>query len=310
MKLAGSEPSASTVGQNIEVRVSSDESARARGIEGISFQVQRTDWHVNQLTLSFADATFQIVEEGSAIMDWREVPDDVAAQLEPAVAKRDTPVIATPVAASVNLDDLEMSVRFSLHRLDADLGENIDIAARPPDHMVVNAWDASPERREQLVTLFADKPGVQLDFQPPAASTKPAKALARYPAAEALQSHDPGLEQLFQGTVTLENYTRAVVDAGNIVLEHLYALRSLAARWPAEKDGALSPGARSQLSAMVGDHARNIRAGLSGWEGQMDPLLKGFNYQVSDADSSDIADWRTAAVSGLAAARRTDKTLR
>lgn len=61
---------------------------------------------------------------------------------------------------------------------------------------------------------------------------------------------------------------------------------------------------------MVGDHARNIRAGLSGWEGQMDPLLKGFNYQVSDADSSDIADWRTAAVSGLAAARRTDKTLR
>lgn len=179
MKLAGSEPSASTVGQNIEVRVSSDESARARGIEGISFQVQRTDWHVNQLTLSFADATFQIVEEGSAIIDWREVPDDVAAQLEPAVAKRDTPVIATPVAASVNLDDLEMSVRFSLHRLDADLGENIDIAARPPDHMVVNAWDASPERREQLVTLFADKPGVQLDFQPPAASTKPAKAFSK-----------------------------------------------------------------------------------------------------------------------------------
>jgi anti-sigma factor RsiW len=304
LKLAGSEPSASTTGQNIQVHVSSNEPARAHGLEEISFQVQKAAWHLDRMTLSFADATFQIVEEDSSIMDLREVPDDVAAQLEPAAAERDQPSMKTPAAAVVNLDDLEMSVRFGLHGIAADLVESIEIAAEPPGRLVVNAWNASSERKQQLSTLFAGMPGVQLDFQPPAASTKAAKTVMSDLASEDAQPRDPRLEQLFQGTVTLETYTRPVLEAGNGVLEHFYALQDLAVRWPAEKDPTLSRNARAQLIAMVRDHARDIRAGLSGWEAQMDALLKGFDYQLRDDASGGIPigvllpspEWRRRAV--------------
>jgi hypothetical protein len=308
VKLAGAEPSASTSGENIEVHLSADASGREHGIEAISFQVQKRDWHVNQMTLSLADATFQITEEDSAIMDWREVPDDVQTQLEPAAAKS-VRSVAIHSAPSGNLDDLEMAVRYGLHRIDADLGENIEIAARPPDSLAVNAWSASPERKEQLATLFAHKPGVQLDFQPPAAIHGAKKAVTPLQAAASPQSHDLSLEQFFHGQETMESYTRAILEAGDGVLAHFYALRDLAARWPAEKDDSLSAGAKAQLAAMVRDHARDIRAGVSGWEAQLGVLLKDFDQQLSDASGSGPS-WRAASASGFEAARRADQILR
>jgi hypothetical protein len=80
IRLAGSEPSTSRQGSQIRVRAAAYAVARRRGLEEVSFAIA-PDWHIGKLTLSFYDATFEIVEEQSSILDQREVPDDVLIQL-------------------------------------------------------------------------------------------------------------------------------------------------------------------------------------------------------------------------------------
>jgi hypothetical protein len=171
MRIAGSEPSASRSGGRIEVNVASNSDARAHGLEDVSFRVESRGWHLDEMTLSFADATFQINEEQSSILDRREVPSDVLARLEPkhAVAAP-VPVSGTPRTATspVNLGDTEMAVRYELHQAGADLGENIEITPHASSQqLVVNAWAVSPERKEQLVALLGNKHGIQLKLQAP-----------------------------------------------------------------------------------------------------------------------------------------------
>ena len=83
VKLAGSEPRASRNQGTIQIQVASNAEGRARGLDEFSFRVQARDWHVDEMTLSFEDAVFQIEEEDSSIFDRREVPADVLAKLEP-----------------------------------------------------------------------------------------------------------------------------------------------------------------------------------------------------------------------------------
>ena len=82
-RVAGSEPSASREGQNIFVQVVSNPAGQARGLKEVSFRVKTADWHMDQMTLSFADATFQISEEESSILDKHEIPTEVLNALEP-----------------------------------------------------------------------------------------------------------------------------------------------------------------------------------------------------------------------------------
>ena len=98
---------------------------------------------MDQMTLSFVDATFQISEEESSILDRHEVPNEILAALElkvddslltsaPATpASRAVAPGMTGESTPVNLDDLEMDVRSALHGIGADLGEDIEIAVRP-----------------------------------------------------------------------------------------------------------------------------------------------------------------------------------
>ncbi len=175
LKLAGSEPNASRHGESIKVQAASGAGGRAQGLQAVSFNVLAKTWDVYALTLSFQDAIFRIQEEESSILDRREVPKDVLAQLEPESGQPNTPVRVKPAlsasrnaAPAVNLDDLEVTVRYDLHSLGADLGENIEITRSPSDRLVVNASAASPAVKEHLAAILSDKPGVELELSTPA----------------------------------------------------------------------------------------------------------------------------------------------
>lgn len=317
VKLAGSEPTASRNGGNIEIQVASNAEGRAHGLEQFSFRVQTRDWHVDEMSLAFDDATFQIDEENSSIFERNEVPSDVLARLEPSEPKSTRPPMHAPsaprnVPPAVNLDDLEVAVRYDLHQMGADLGDSIEITPHAPGELVVNAWGISPQRKAQLTTLLANKPAIELEFQPPMDDRRsPTRAITPVPPSSSQQ--DNRLMTFFGGPDAEENYTRGVLQASTDVLAHLYALHELAVRWPPGQDSDLSPNAKTQLAAIVRDHARSIQTSVSELESQIDFLLKGLGYHATSetpAPAAAGANWQEASTSALEKARTSDHILR
>jgi hypothetical protein len=313
--LAGSEPTASSRAGKIDVRVASNPDARARGLEEFSFQVQTRHWHVNEITLSFEDARFQIDEEVSTVLDRSEVPRAVMAHLEPPEPARTTAPTtraaspARALAAAVNLNDLEMTVRYALHGIGADLGENIEISPHVPDQLVVSAGGASPRVKEELAVLLANKPGVRLELEVGGANTTSSRVTA-IPHTMA-RPPDQRLMSFFGDAAAEENFTRSALQSSTGILAHLYALRELTNRWPPEQEERLSVAARAQFATMLRDHAHDIQIGVSQLQPQMDFFLKGFGYQATGSIPGMAGTaWRDASASGLVAARGVDHILR
>ncbi len=311
VKQAHAEPTATAEGSDIVVQVASNAEGQASGLEQVRFQVQKRDWHMDQMTLSFADATFQISEEDSSVLDSQDVPRAILAVLQPATIG--APVIGAPRSGTAkgtpaNLDDLEMSVRYELHRIGADLGEGIEITPRPPDQLAVNLASASPRTKEQVAALFGTIPGIKLEFQAPPTTTN-STVIPR--ADQPQQAPDDRLAQYFGGVAVEENYTRSVLQTTTDVLAHWYALRELAVRWPSEKDGQLSEDAKAKLTVMLRDHTNQLQTETSGLKKDLEVLLKDLSQPASNQTAIvSGANWQHSSSSGLEAALRVDRVLR
>ena len=313
--LAGSAPVVSREDDGtLNIRLVSNGPARQRGLEGVSFHVQPQDWRVSELMLSFSDATFDITEESFALVDKARVPPVILAALEPAALSLRAPVIASaprPIHHAVvapNLDDVEVDVRYRLHGIGADLGESIEVI-RGAGQVVVDAWPVSPSRKAELAQVLGDKPGVRLEFQPPDEPVG-SKVTAILPRAPSAQQPDQRLTKFFGSPETEEDYTRAVLQTRKALLAHLYALRTLASRWPVEAEAHLSAPARDELSWMVQDHAAGARFALLDLHATLNPLLEHFGYAAVPAPSrGESSCWQDSAAAALEAARSMERTL-
>lgn len=316
VKIAGGEPSARRDQGSINVEVAANAQGRVRGLEEVSLHVEAKNWHLDEMTLAFGDVTYRISEEESSVVAREDVPRDVMAHLEPpepvSIPFAESPAVSRPVVPPVDLDDLEMSIRYDLHRIGADLGEAIEIVPQPPDRLRVEARQVSPEIRENLIALLGNNPGVQLEFPAPGGGVGSPTATRVIPqAGGSREPVDPRLAEFFGSAEAQENYTKTVFDTSNSVLAHLYALRELAGRWSEDQERGLSVGARSNLHAMVRDHASAVREASSAMQKQLAPLLEHFGIPVTEpAPGQSGISWREASQTALDVARRVDQTLR
>lgn len=318
LKLAGSELNASRHGERIEVQTASKADGQAQGLQQVSFHVLAKNWHVYQMTLSFQDVIFQITEEQSSILDRSEVPNDVLAHLEPEPRQPNGIVRAKPalsasrnVTPAVNLDDLEVAVRYDLHSLGADLGENIAISKGASNRLVVNAAGASPPIKEHLAAMLGNQSAVDLELSAPPGQMGTRRPATTVVPQTTVPQQDERLLNFFGGFDAEENYARTVLQTNTSLLAHLYALQDLAKRWPADQDNDLSAAARAQLSAILKDHARAVQAGVSQLDTELDPLLKNFGQPPKrDQAPLDRTGWQGASLSALDAARSADRILR
>ncbi len=231
-----------------------------------------------------------------------QVPPNLAAQ---------APLPSRETAPQINLDDLEMEVRYDLHKLGADLGESVEIATSSGE-LVVNAASLSQDMKQQLATLLAQKPGVRLEFQEPGTRRPSGRPTTLTPLPQiAAPQDDERLRNFFGGAQEEENYARLVLQTSTNVLAHLYALDDLAVRWSPEQGAHLSPEAKAQLATMVRDHARDVQAGVSDLRTRIDFLLKGLGSpEIAQIPAAGSATWQDASASALDAARLTDRILR
>jgi hypothetical protein len=206
-----------------------------------------------------------------------------------------------------------MAVRSNLHSIGADLGQDIEISARPPDQVRVLARNVTSEVRDSMARLLANQPGVQLEFESGDSHRTPAAGITRRipEAGASTRTVDGRLATFFGSTEAQEQYTATALEASNRLLTRLHALRELAQRWPADQERLLAPTAKSQLRDMVADHALNVINITIEVGNHFDPLLKHFGYAVSRATpESSGATWQQAIPSALAAAQHTDQLIR
>jgi hypothetical protein len=269
------------------------------------------------ITLSFMDATYEITEQETAVVAQNEVPGEVLAVLNPpasnsssrsVISGKQSAVLPVP---TVNLEDLEMTVRFDLHRIGADLGEGIEISATPPDHVLVDARQISPQLKAQVVALLANMPGVQLEVATPSpgAAAHVTKIIPQQ--APSNTPPDQRLVMFFGSAEAQENYTRLVLETDNAVVTRMYALGDLAARWPPDQQGRLSATAKGRLESMVYDHAREVLMETATLDKYLDPLLKAFDHPLNRnmVPASGIA-WQQASRAALDATHQVDRLLR
>lgn len=325
--IVGGEPSISKDGNQVEVAFHGRPTRTGGEMASLSLRVVPSTWRVESMTLQFADDSFEISEEELSTVPTSEVPPVLLAELEPPEPFL-TPSIRTRVISDssaaiipvpkINLDQVQLDVLMTLHRLGADLGEPVTVTHS--GHQVeVSVWQLPPERQSQIRSALQGNLRVTVNsvppkFQPARASVATSSVPLPVPTRISIPSDDEDqrLFKFFGSAEKEQAFTKDALNRSTQILAHLYALRNLQAQFPPERELELTPQSQAQLDSMVQDHAKLATSSLAELEQQLAPLNRTFAVATVDASTSEMSDikWQNAAIDALSTARAVDHLLR
>ena len=240
------------------------------------------------------------------------VPPTAAAGPGPAAEPRQQAAIATVTATS----ELEVEVLRLLNQVGADLGEQINVTRTPGGRLRVHGVVETQERRSELLRSFAAlsgnsavevevrttsealRSGASAGAAAPAVVHHVGPADNHIPAEEELRRHyskDKGMSDEEARAATLQLAGRAS-QRSMLALQHAWAMKRLAARFPDRELRALDPAAREKWLSMVQSHARAIRRESGQLRQELQPI---FSRAVREAQGGAPGD---AGEAGLAQA--------
>jgi hypothetical protein len=327
-KVAGGDPSVTKQGGNLDLSFASVSDASTQTGASVSLRIRPGTWHVEQMTLEFSDASFEVTEDHFSVVPTSAVPPILLAELEPG-PQLSVPATTHPVSDAMmtaihlpqmNLDQVQLDVLMTLHRLHADLGEPVTVT-HSSRRVEVGVWQLPPDRQREIREALLGEAGVAIQTAPPvqrplvAASAPPvlsqSSALARITVPSV--DEDQRLVKFFGSPEKEQTFTRDALEKSTAVLAHLYALRNLQAQFPPEREATLSPAAQTQLASIIQDHATSVSSALSDLQSQLAPLNGAFHVAATSSASASEAyesRWQDASLDALGTARSADHLLR
>jgi hypothetical protein len=156
---------------------------------------------------------------------------------------------------------LEMEVRWALHRIDADLGEALEIEASGPNLVVGGTLD-DLARRDQIVEALGGLPQVSVQL---GVAAPDANALAN---AQPIEPSEPAASPLLAAQLLKDlpdpgarrSFVSAALELSRNMLRHSWALRRLAQRYPSTAVSVLPAEVRVSLKRLVGAHEDAVRS--------------------------------------------------
>jgi DNA-directed RNA polymerase specialized sigma24 family protein len=256
------------------------------------------------------------------------VAPPAAAEAGPAAEPRQQPAHATVTATS----ELEVEVLRLLNQLGADLGEQINVTRTPGGRLRVHGVVETQERRGELLRSLAALSGnsaVEVEVSTTSealrsrAAARPAHppvvrhvgpADDRIPAEEELRRHyskDKGLSDDEAHAAILQLADRAS-QRSMLALQHAWAMKRLAARFPDRELRGLDDAAREKWLSMMQSHARAVRRESTQLRQELQPIFPGAGggppgVALGDAGESGLA---RAAERLLGLCSATDKGVR
>jgi anti-sigma factor RsiW len=294
--------------------------AGARGDGAIieaSLIVRSSDWHPVAERLKVRGANevreYELSESAYEVMPLAALTvfaDPAPARIPPAVRPEVDPAhvpAASPISPSgkpepteAELRSAEVAAVYSLHRLQADLGEQIEILRETQpagERVIVRGLVETAERKAQLIGALGGLPLVTARIvtveeaqraTPESASASPAivnKAPASGPdavAAERAPNREgfrTALETYFNSSEPgataqrITDLTNRSLELSESALARAWALRRLAENPSFRPPDRLSPEGKSKLALMLGVHLKQLREQTLGLRGRLEPCL-------------------------------------
>src|ERR1035437_2311861 len=147
------------------------------------------------------------------------------------------PAAFTPRSEASISDELQ--VVYALHQIGADLGDPIEVSLSNGKVLVTSAG-LSPERQRKVQTALQNLPIAELQFNAPQPAVAAPEASAPVEAAGAGPAIQSRVEKQVGGRAQFERFSSQVLELDDAAMARVYALRTLAQKFPVDSESQLS----------------------------------------------------------------------
>jgi hypothetical protein len=254
-------------------------------VKKASIVVRSTDFHPVEQHIVFAD---------EQALDFLELRFEVADEVAPAVPEQSGDASLASqgrrAKSQVNLDELELAVRYALFTQKLDLGEDLSIT-RTGNEVTVGGTASSKERTDAIVSLLGRMDRVRVKVTSPEATNAPKASGSKAKEASVASASPLGGELLateFPSSSERTYFVDAWLSASDKALTHAWALKRLAERYTEKEESRLTPESADKLREMLQTHLQAVGQANA----DVDSLLKLLPHS-SDAPDVAPADLRT-----------------
>jgi hypothetical protein len=300
-----------------------------------SLVVRRADWHAvaGRLKVQGEDGVreYELSEAAYEVLPAQALT--IFSDFTPAAVETPTPALAPARAAALPaspapslspeplptasaLTEAETAALYALHRAEADLGEQIEVRREADRQVVVQGLVETDARKQQLSDALRGLPLVAVRLQSveeivrqaaqqssPSAEIVPAgeqpdsaaprrsafeRRLAEYFVARGESRQDAGLK--------IAELSNAVVADTSAAMSEAWALRRLAERFPAERDGEMTAAARRRVEEMTAQHVARLRARAARLRARLEPPLAAIAGASAAPVTAAEAGWQVRAL--------------
>ncbi|MCZ2146753.1 MAG: hypothetical protein LC126_03145 [Bryobacterales bacterium] len=189
----------------------------------------------------------------------------------------------------------ELKVFAALRRLNADLGEPIEVKSSG-SHILVSGVGIPPGRRQQLSSGLASLEGVEVQFSDPSGAVPPniagsSTVATVNPEVARIQSR---IEVELGGRASFEHFADQVLDRNEALLSRAHALRRLAERFPPRVEARLSAGDRAVLAGIRREHAQALWERSVEMEKNLAPVLAAIGAKPGPLSTTLSPVWQQA----------------
>jgi hypothetical protein len=156
--------------------------------------------------------------------------------------------------------DTEVRIFAALHRIDADLGDPIEISSDSKGNFTVLGIGLASPRQAEVRDALRSLPDVAVTFSQAGPASGPHESNSRALSFEAGRSpFEAPLVRLLGGQAEWESYANRVLDESDAVLIRAHALQTLAEHFPPAKRAELREGERAMLDEISDAHRAAFR---------------------------------------------------
>lgn len=308
-------------GEMLRLRVLPIAKPSAGQITEASFVVRARDWHPIAQTLKvrgedeirdyeLSETAYEVVPLAALTVFVETTPSSATSAGRILLPSSPKPSVS-PLPTAVELQNVEIAALYALHRLKADLGEQLEVTRKSNEQIVVRGQVETPERKLELIAAIKDIPWVEARIRtfdesgghparvkaPATTETVSEPSLSAEPAA-VMNYFEERLANYFAERALPTQKNRAAINRqitqlangvfaeSSAALTNGWALRRLAERFNESVDEQVDAEAAERLREIISDHLSEIGVRNRNLRVQLEPVLVAISGTRAEAASS------------------------
>ncbi len=245
-----------------------------------SMTLRRDDLHAVRGTFVFRnDEWVELTELEPEAVHTASLEPTPSPTVTPLTPTATAPILPPPTAAT---DSDELKVWAMLHRLQADLGEPVEVT-RADGKVRVSGIGIARERQQELSAGLGAIPNVEVRFSDPSNSSVPAGAASSSTLKAGDSPLAPALERYLGNRAMLDQLASDVFDQADTLMAHAHAIRRIGSRFPRPAQSLLQPEDANVLGGIQRDHLSALAAQAATLDRSLKPVLSSLGASVNAA---------------------------